>query len=366
MLATGARVLVAVPTGSLASGMRAVHPEVEVDTCAGAFLFHRELSEALPILTQYDLVVIDEVAMLSEDNMDRITAMWKAANRLPCLVLSGDLWQMPGPHKPPSKITDSAGWKHVHIIDFNTVYRCKDKVLQKKLSALRTSVPSKRLLKKISDHQHRAWRTKEPTAWDIQQLFRQHRDTTIATCTKKGAATVNRLAVEVLFKNVNKPSLGRIPMDWELNTNNFQEDGKRKEGEAPEPMWMEVYKGMRLSLTKNFDKRGDFVNGMTATVDYYDDETKCLGVTTATGKQLAVHLYSEGVENSGRVTCFPVRLGYAGTVQRIQGMTLNHITLFLDRAGCRAAGYVALSRVAYDKDYLIAGPVTPRHFVPAM
>ena len=62
----------------------------------------------------------------------------------------------------------------------------------------------------------------------------------------------------------------------------------------------------------------------------------------------------------------PVRLGYAGTVQRIQGMTLEHVTLWLDRAGCRAAGYVALSRVQYDKDYLIAGLVAPRHFVPAM
>ncbi len=31
----------------------------------------------------------------------------------------------------------------------------------------------------------------------------------------------------------------------------------------------------------------------------------------------------------------------------------------------RAAAYVAMSRVQYDKDYLIAGPVCPRHFVPA-
>ena len=34
--------------------------------------------------------------------------------------------------------------------------------------------------------------------------------------------------------------------------------------------------------------------------------------------------------------------------------------------GCKAAGYVAMARVRHDRDYLIAGRVTPHHFVPAM
>ena len=61
-----------------------------------------------------------------------------------------------------------------------------------------------------------------------------------------------------------------------------------------------------------------------------------------------------------------MRLGYASTIQRVQGMTLDHITIWLDRAGCRAAAYVAMSRVREDKDYLIAGRVYQRCFVPAM
>ena len=76
--------------------------------------------------------------------------------------------------------------------------------------------------------------------------------------------------------------------------------------------------------------------------------------------------YVAEVAKGVRVVGFPVRLGYAGTVQRIQGMTLEHVTLYLDRPSCRAAGYVALSRVEYDGNYLIAGPVHPRLFVPAM
>ena len=46
----GARILFALPTGQLASEIRRVHPEIDVDTCHGALLFHRDLTEALPIL----------------------------------------------------------------------------------------------------------------------------------------------------------------------------------------------------------------------------------------------------------------------------------------------------------------------------
>ena len=146
---------------------------------------------------------------------------------------------------------------------------------------------------------------------------------------------------------------------------NFENDGALKTGVAPQGVKTEIYKGLRIFLTKNLNKRNDFVNGMSATIEAYDPKHNCLQVMTATGKRLAVFPYTEDTKG-GRVTCLPVRLGYAGTMQRIQGMTLEHVTLWLDRAGCRAAAYVAMSRVAYDKDYIIAGPVSVRHFVPAM
>ena len=61
----GARVLFALPTGQLSSELRAVHPDVDMDTYHGAFLLHRPLQEAMAILTQYELVVIDEAARVT-------------------------------------------------------------------------------------------------------------------------------------------------------------------------------------------------------------------------------------------------------------------------------------------------------------
>ena len=80
---------------------------------------------------------------------------------------------------------------------------------------------------------------------------------------------------------------------------------------------------------------------------------------------VAVHMVTSELEDGRKVSCFPVRMGYACTVPKVQGMTLPHVTAWLDSVCCRAAAYVALSRVATDEDYLVAGKLCPKHFVPA-
>ena len=61
-----------------------------------------------------------------------------------------------------------------------------------------------------------------------------------------------------------------------------------------------------------------------------------------------------------------MRPGYASTIHKLQGAELSHVTVWLDIPFMKAAGYVALSRVQHDADYLIGGIVSRRHFVPAM
>ena len=57
-----------------------------------------------------------------------------------------------------------------------------------------------------------------------------------------------------------------------------------------------------------------------------------------------------------KVVHYPVRLGYASTLHKVQGATLDHVTLWLDIANMPAAAYVALSRVRYDKTQLDISP----------
>ena len=132
------------------------------------------------------------------------------------------------------------------------------------------------------------------------------------------------------------------------------------------PLQLKLYKNMRVHLTRNINKEADFVNGMEATVVGYDGDTRCVHVLTKTGRHLAVYPVTENVENCGRVTAYPMRPGYASTIHKLQGAELEHITIWLDVAKAKAAGYVAISRVQRDEDYLLGGKVTRKHFRPAM
>lgn len=302
--------------------------------------------------------------MLTAPHFERIVAMWKYAEQLPCMVLLGDFWQLPVVDATAKSCEESAAWlSTVKVIPFLEQVRCKDPNLQKKLNILRTAQPSMKQLKKIL-RGHRAWKTNEPTAFDIQQLFRQHEDTTVVTCTRRACSMANHLAVEAFFEGRHKSPVGNILLDYESNLDNYDASGKLKPGRL-QGASANIYSGLRVFLTKNMDKQSDFVNGMAATVEAYDPRSKCLEVVTRTGHRLAVHMVSTELDDGRRVSCFPVRLGYACTIPKVQGMTLPHITLRLDTPCCRAGAYVAMSRVSLDRQYLIAGPVTPKHFMPA-
>ena len=209
---------------------------------------------------------------------------------------------------------------------------CKDEVLLRKIKALRHHVPDKKMFERIC-RSHRAWRTGGPTGRDIAALFAKvaqqtgadgkPKQTTIVTCTRRAAALASELAVSVLFANRNQPTLGEAELSWESNMDNYDEEGalKPKGLKAKKQM---LYKGMRVFLTKNMDKREDFVNGMGAVVEHFDKTAQCLEVITDTNKRLSIHLYTEYVEGGrGKVTSFPVRVGYATTIHKVQGATLE-------------------------------------------
>ena len=365
----GARVLFALPTGMLASEVRAKQPDIDVDTTWGAFLFHRPVQEAAQILTQYDLVVVDEVSMLTDWQFERIVALWMHAEKLPAVVLLGDFYQLPVVDPQAQRCELSSAWRqHVKTIEFREQVRCKSKTLQEKLDILRYNIPSKRQLRQKLLKGHVAWTKEVPEPFDIKRLLDKHANTTIVTCTCPGSHMVNEICRKLRFEDRHKKPLGTVPFDYEANPENYElVNGRRvlrRRGRV-EAADTEVYAGMRVFLTRNMAKADDFVNGMQAEVQAYDSRSKCLEVLTRTGKRLAVHPYTEQLDDGRKVTSFPVRLGYACTVQKVQGMTLDHITLWLDAAGCRAAAYVALSRVQRDTDYLIGGKVSPKHFVPA-
>ena len=61
---------------------------------------------------------------------------------------------------------------------------------------------------------------------DIQDLFQKtDNGTTVITCTRWGAAHINRLAVEVLFELPGLVKLGSVAADYQSNPDNYDAKG---------------------------------------------------------------------------------------------------------------------------------------------
>ena len=141
--------------------------------------------------------------------------------------------------------------------------------------------------------------------------------TTVVTCTRHAATRINLLALQVLFADTHQNPVDTIPADYETNTDNYDVCGVLKDDGRLEPLHFELYRGCKVFLTKNINKRAGFVNGMLATVEDYSASSKCIIVLTRTGRRLAVFTYTEYVDTGNcksRLVYYPLRPGYAGTI----------------------------------------------------
>ena len=359
----GARVGVVCPTGMLAAGYRSRHPDLDVDTVHGMFALHKDELSTAELMRPYDMIVVDEVGQLPVWIFDRLLRLWDAADRRPALIFVGDFCQLTGAEGTTAR--ESPRWSEVAITYLSEMRRCRCRHLRWKLQLLRSAIPRGRQLRKIL-RGHRAVmrhrpRSGIPTAADIAAILRETPQTTFVTISRKGAAHLNRLAVQMLFGDAEP--LGQIPCEPDDNPENFW--GQMQVDAAPAQMML--YEGMRVRITKNADKEHGFVNGMGAVVQRM--RRSGVQVRTDEGEILLIHPITRDIGLSDgctrRVTAFPQRPGYSTTLHKIQGATLPHITIWMDVPFVRAALYVALSRVRHDRDWRFIGQIDRRHCLPA-
>ena len=311
-----------------------------------------KMSEArILTLIHTDTIIIDEVSMVRCDIIDAIDYTMRKTLRssLPFggkqVIFVGDMFQLPPVLKKGVESdlmhdlyhADDCFFYKADVIkrmrmvkiEFQKVYRQEDEAFLKILESIRLNKTTPEILMRLNE------RVCQPTK----------EDGTVITL-----ASLNRTA-----DDINQKKLAEI--EAEEFTYEGTVTGKFEEKRFPVDMTLKLKVGAQVMFTRN-DPKKRWVNGTIGTVSKLSkDEIK---VTTDSGDTYVVpncswESYSYEYDKEARkmkkelmgtFTQYPLRLAWAITVHKSQGMTFDKLYLDLSR-GMFAAGqlYVALSRV---------------------
>ena len=118
--------------------------------------------------------------------------------------------------------------------------------------------------------------------------------------------------------------------------------------------------GLRLRLSRNLDKPRGFVNGALCTVVELLSSVVAV-VQLKNGKLLLLHPVSDG-----KGTFLPCAYGYATTIRKAQGASLDAVVLFFDHRYPpeRGYGYVGSSRAKTKAGLFLYGRLRRSDWLP--
>ena len=161
--------------------------------------------------------------------------------------------------------------------------------------------------------------------------------------TNKGADHINQAAL--IIKGVTKEQL----------STGYRGDPKVNSG----PIYLKP--GLQIRLTRNLDKDRGFVNGAVGTIQ--DVLSPCVfTVKLSSGVMVLVH----PIHADGEHPFLPCTYGYATTIRRAQGSSLEQGALYFDHCypAQRGYGYVGASRFKKSEGLYLYGKIRRTDWLP--
>lgn len=323
-------------------------------------------SEKIKLIRELELIIIDEISMVRADIIDfidKILRVYSHNMRIPFggkqLLLVGDVyqlepvlkeedWQLLQPYYPSKFFFDAHVFRTFQLvcIELQKVYRQRDDKFISILDHIRTSTVTNTdlslLNQQVGQHQ----------PMDAHQL-------SITLSTRRDTVDY-----------INSLHLSKLPGDATILHGSI--DGEYPENNLPTPIELEVKTGAQILFIKN-DREKRWVNGTLGTIiGIGDEEDGKIYVRTEQGEDVDVeqevwnnvrYTYNQKeqkVEEEilGSFQQFPLRLAWAITIHKSQGLTFNQVKIDLS-GGVFAGGqtYVALSRCRSLKGIALQEPV---------
>lgn len=278
------------------------------------------------------ILVIDEISMLDANKLDLIDRVCRFMKKSDDpfgglqVVLVGDFFQLPPvgrEGKKPPYCFHSKAWKELDlkVCYLHQQFRQQDKELPEVLEAIRNN--------SITTLHHKALqaRNKKPIE-GIPSLFTHNVD--VDRLNSKELEKLEGVSQSYLMTSQGKDALVSM-----LKSNCL----------APEILELKI--GAPVVFLKNNYNEG-YVNGSLGTVTRFHTDGSP-AVRLLTGQEVTVQRETWAIEEDDKVVAsvsqIPLRLAWAITIHKSQGMTLDAAEIDLSKSFISGMGYVALSRV---------------------
>lgn len=280
-------------------------------------------------------LIVDEVSMLHHFRLDLADKIIRAIRRFDApfggmqVVLCGDFFQLPPVARqgePDARfVYESEAWKEMNlkICYLHEQHRQKDDACLKVLNDIRDNQVSEETMG------HLRSRYKKGPRHPVQPTKLYTHNIDVEDVNNKELDAIG--GEEKIF---NMSDRGKPPLV----------DFLKKSCLAPEIL--KLKKGAWVMFVKNNYEQG-YVNGtLGKVIDFHSDGPL---VETANGDRITASPVSWAIEEEGKtkaeISQVPLRLAWAITVHKSQGMSLDAVEVDLSKSFEKGMGYVALSRV---------------------
>ncbi len=284
------------------------------------------------------VLIIDEVSMLSPGMLDMVGQVCKEMKR--CgepfggmqVVLSGDFFQLPPIIKggEGGAFADSANvWRDadIRVCYLTEQYRQDDDSYAQLLNDIRDGNVSANTKQKLNSRLNTKLGTPTTKREEVTRLYTHNVD-------------VDARNAEELTK------LGGSTTKYEMKSRGKKNLVASLHKSVLAPEVLEIKKAARVMFVKN-DRDGRYVNGTIGTIVGFEYGNPV--VETLRGEKIVAEEVEWNIEEDGKalatVEQIPLRLAWAITVHKSQGMSLDTAEIDLSKAFTPGQGYVALSRL---------------------